>query len=117
MGIYRLLTSWASAEAAGPESAAHEDAASAPLAFMIDCESKAATVLAEVKITTSPSEFAVATAVLFELPEEEVEVVLVPSRAAAAAEAALPEEKDVVTTRASRPSARAVALVTELPPS
>jgi hypothetical protein len=54
--------------------------------------------------------------VLFEAPDEDVESEVVPSRAAAAADAALPEEKDVVTTRACRPSANAVAFVTLLPP-
>lgn len=78
---------------------------------MMDCEFNADAVLAEVMIKTSPRALAVATAVLFEAPDEEVEVEVVPLRAAAAAEAALPEEKDVVTTRAFWPSARAVALV------
>jgi hypothetical protein len=84
---------------------------------MMDWESRAETVFAEVMITTSPRALAVATAVLLEAPDEELDVEPVPSRAAAAAEAALPEEKDVVTTRAFWPSASAVALVNEFPPS
>jgi hypothetical protein len=76
---------------------------------MMDCEFRASAVLADVKIITSPREFAVATAVLFELLDEEVEVDVVPSRAPAAAEAASPEENDVVTTRALWTSASAVA--------
>jgi hypothetical protein len=51
------------------------------------------------------------------LPDEEVEVDVVPSRAPAAAAAALPVENVVVMTRAFWPSARAVAFVNELPPS
>jgi hypothetical protein len=117
MGMRTPLICSACAAAAGPESAAQEVAASAPLALMIDCEFRASAVLADVKMITSPREFAVATAVLFDLPEEEVEVDVVPSRAPAAAAAALPEENVVVITRAFCPSARAVAFVNELPPS
>jgi hypothetical protein len=82
----------------------------------MDCEFRALAVLAEVWITIWPRALEVATAVLLDVPDEEVDVESVPSRAAAAAEAALPEEKDVVTTRACWSSARAVALVMELPP-
>jgi hypothetical protein len=117
MGIRTPLICSASASAAGPESAAQEDAASAPLALMMGCEFRASAVLADVKMITSPREFAIATAVLFELPDEEVEVDVVPSRAPAAAAAASPEENVVVTTRAFWPSARAVAFVNESPPS
>lgn len=67
-------------------------------------------------MSTSPNAFVVATAVLLEAPDEDVEDEVVPSRAAAAADAALPEEKDVVMTRACRPSANAVAFVKLFPP-
>jgi hypothetical protein len=107
----------ASEDAAGPESAAQDVAASARCANRIDCEFSAFAVLAEVKTTISPRALEVATAVLLDMPDEEVELDPVPSRAAAAAEAALPDENEVVTTRAFCPSARAVALVKELPPS
>lgn len=43
----------------------------------------------------SPSALDVATAVLFDAPDEDVEVDPVPSSAAAAAEAASPDEKEV----------------------
>jgi len=82
----------------------------------MDCEFRALAVLAEVKMRTSPRALVVATAVLFAAPDEDVESEFVPSRAAAAADAALPEEKDVVTTRACRPSASAVAFETLFPP-
>jgi hypothetical protein len=97
--------------------AAHEDAASACWAFRMDCEFNASAVLAEVMMITSPSAFAVATAVLFELPDEEVDVDVVPFRAPAVALAASPEENVVVTTLACWPEASAVAFVKELPPS
>jgi hypothetical protein len=83
----------------------------------MDREFRTLEVLADVKLTTSPREFAVTTAVLFELPDEEVEVNVVPSRASAAAEAASPEENDVMITRVFWLSASAVAFVNELPPS
>ena len=117
MGINRLFVCCASEEACGPESAAQEDAASAPVASMMDCEFRALAVLAVVKMITSPRALEVATAVLFDSPDEEVELEVVPSSAAAAAEAALPEEYVVVMTRAFWPSASAVPLVNELPPS
>jgi hypothetical protein len=117
MGIARVSIRWASEDAADPSSAAHEVAASARCAKRMDCESNAFAVFAEVKTMISPRAFDVATTVLFEAPDDEVELVPVPSRAAAAAEAASPDEKEVVTTRVFCPSARAVALVNELPPS
>jgi len=83
----------------------------------MDCESSVFAVLAEVKTMISPSALDVATAVLFDAPDEDVEVDPVPSSAAAAAEATSPDEKEVVTTRVFCPSARAVTLVDELPPS
>jgi hypothetical protein len=117
MGIKRLDVCCASEDAEGPESAAQDVAASAAMAFMMDWELSASAVLAEVMMRTSPTAFAVATAVLLELPDEEVEVLVVPLSALAAADAALPDENDVVTTRASCPSASAVALVMLFPPS
>jgi hypothetical protein len=100
-----VLICSASADAAGPESAAQEDAASAPFAFSMDWEFRAEAVLAEavlaeVMMRTSPSALAVATAVELEFPDEAVEVLDVLFRAAAAALAASPEENVVVTTRA-----------------
>jgi hypothetical protein len=112
-----VLICSASADAAGPESAVQEDAASAPFAFSMDWEFRAEAVLAEVMMRTSPSALAVATAVELEFPDEAVEVLDVLFRAAAAALAASPEENVVVTTRACWPEARAVALVKEFPPS
>ncbi|CAN9383664.1 unnamed protein product [Alternaria alternata] len=53
-------------------------------------------------MSTSPNAFVVATAVLLEAPDEDVEDEVVPSRAAAAADAALPEEKDVPFTKRAR---------------
>jgi hypothetical protein len=117
MGISNVLICSACADAAGPESAAQEDAASAPFAFSMDWEFRAEAVLAEVMMRTSPSALAVATAVELEFPDEAVEVLDVLFRAAAAALAASPEENVVVTTRACWPEARAVALVKEFPPS
>jgi hypothetical protein len=116
MGMTRVSIRSASDEAADPLSAAHEVAASARCANKNDCESNAFAVLAEVMMTTSPRALAAAIALLLDVPDEEVELDVVPSRAAAAAEAASPDEKEVVTTRAFCPSARAVALVYELPP-
>jgi hypothetical protein len=77
----------------------------------MDCEFRALAVLAEVRMNTSPKALEVATAVLFDAPDEDVESEVVPSRAAAAADAAFPEEKDVVITRACRSSANAVTFV------
>jgi hypothetical protein len=112
-----VLICSASADAAGPESAAQEDAASAPFMFSMDWEFRAEAVLVEVMMRTSPSALAVATAVELEFPDEAVEVLDVLFRAAAAALAASPEENVVLTTRACWPEARAVALVKEFPPS
>lgn len=92
MGMSKVSMRSAWEDAAGPESAAHEVAASAPCANKIDWEFSASAVLAEVRITMSPSALAVATAVLFDAPDEELEVDPVPSRAAAAADAASPDE-------------------------
>ena len=92
IGMARVSMCSASDDAAEPSLAAQDVAAVARWAKRMDCESSAFAVLADVKITMSPKALSVATAMLFDAPDEEVEVKPVPSRAAAAAEAASPEE-------------------------